>query len=124
MEMARRTSQQGLSFTGFLFGAFALVLVMMIGLKLIPAYMQDAEIKKMFNVISGDPDMQKASLREIRASFGKRASIDNITAIKPEDIEIQLDSGRPVLSASYTVIIPLAGNVSLSIAFNPASASK
>lgn len=113
--------QRGLSFPGFMLGAFLLVLVSVIGLKLIPVYMQNGEITKIFTAIASDPDMQKASAREIRASFEKRASIDNVTAIKAEDVEIKMDSGRPVLSASYAVKVPLAGNISLYIEFTSAS---
>lgn len=113
--------QRGLSFSGFIFGAFLLVLVSMVGLKLIPVYMQNAEINKLFAAIANDPDMQKASMRDIRASFTKRASIDNITAISAEDIQINLGSGKPALSASYAVKVPLAGNISLYVEFNSAS---
>lgn len=115
--------QRGLSFFGFIFGAFILVLVSITGLKLIPAYMQDAQIKNLFVTIANDPEMQKASLSDIRMSFSKRASIDNITAIKVEDIDIASDAGKPVLSASYAVKIPLVGNVSLYLDFSPSSAA-
>lgn len=122
--MTRLGSQRGLSFIGFIMGAFILVLASTIGLKLIPAYMQNAEINKLFVTIANDPEMQKAPLRDIRASFGKRASIDNITAIKTEDIEIETGDGHPVLSASYAVKVPLVGNISLYLEFNPGSANK
>lgn len=115
--------QRGLSFFGFIFGAFILVLVSITGLKLVPAYMQDAQIKNLFVTIANDPEMQKASLSDIRMSFSKRASIDNITAIKVEDIDIASDAGKPVLSASYAVKIPLVGNVSLYLDFSPSSAA-
>ena len=122
--MYKFKNQRGLSFSGFILGAFILVLVIMLGLKLIPAYLQNAEINKVFAEISSDPEMQKASMHDIRMSFGKRATIDNLTAIKPEDIEIDTDTGKPVLSASYAVKIPLAGNISLYLDFHPASAGK
>jgi Domain of unknown function (DUF4845) len=124
MNITMRSRQRGLGFTGFIFGAFALVLVSITGLKLIPAYMQYAEINNLFTAIANDPDMQKAPLREIRASFSKRASIDNITAIKADDIELDSSEGKPVLSASYFIKIPLAGNVSLYLDFKPSSATK
>ena len=122
MKITMPGQQRGLSFFGFIFGAFALVLVSITGLKLIPAYMQDAEVKKLFVTIANDPDMQKATPRDIRMSFSKRSSIDNITAIKAEDIEIVSDAGKPVLSASYAVKVPLVANVSLYMEFNPSSA--
>jgi hypothetical protein len=124
MKTAMPSQQRGLSFGGFIFGAFLLVLFGITGLKLIPAYMQDAQIKNIFVTIAHDPDMQKATPHDIQASFDRRASIDNITAIRSSDIDISSDGGVPVLSASYSVKIPLAGNVSLYLEFNPNSAGK
>ena len=122
MNKAMPAKQRGLRFSGFIFGAVILVLAITTGMKLIPAYMQDAKIGNLFTVIANDPEMQKASPREIRQSFSKRASIDSVTAINAEDIEITSNGGRLVLSASYAVKIPLAGNVSLYLDFSHTSA--
>lgn len=122
MSKAMPAKQRGLSFSGFIIGAFILVLASITGLKLIPAYMQNAQINNLFVTIANDPEMQKAGLRDIRMSFSKRASIDNITAISAEDIEIASNGGGLVLSASYAVKVPLVGNVSLYLDFSPTSA--
>jgi len=55
-------------------------------------------------------------------SFSKRASIDDITAVKAEDIEIASSGGRLELSASYAIKVPLVANVTLCLEFNPTSA--
>lgn len=123
MNTATPRQQRGLSFFGFIMGAFILVLASITGLKLIPAYMQNAQVKNLFVAIANDPEMQKAAPRAIRDSFSRRASVDNVTAIKAEDIEIASDEGKPVLSASYSVKIPMGGNVSLYLEFNPSSAA-
>lgn len=122
MNKVMPVKQRGLTFSGFIFGAVILVLAITTGMKLIPAYMEDAKIGNLFTVIANDPEMQKASLRDIRMSFTKRASIDGVNAINAEDIEITSNGGRLVLSASYAVKIPLAGNISLYMDFSPASA--
>lgn len=122
MNKAMPAKQRGLSFSGFIVGAFILVLASITGLKLIPAYMQNAQINNLFATIANDPEMQKASPRDIRMSFSRRASVDNITAISVEDIEIASNGGRLVLSASYAVKVPLMGNISLYLEFNPSSA--
>lgn len=122
MKIAMPVQQSGITFGGFVFGTFLLVVVGIFGLRLIPAYMQDATIKNIFNVIAHDPDMQKASPQDIRASFDRRSSIDDIKAINASDIVISVNQGRLVLSANYFVKIPLAGNVSLYLDFNPTSA--
>jgi hypothetical protein len=124
MNTAMPLQQRGFSFGGFIFGAFLLVFFGITGLKLVPAYMQAAQIKNIFVTIVHDPDMQKATPHDIQVSFEKRASIDNITAIKADDIDISSEDGRLALSAHYEVKIPLSGNVSFLLTFDPSSASK
>ena len=121
MNKAMPAKQRGLSFSGFIFGAVILVLAITTGLKLIPAYMEDGKIGSIFAAIASDPEMQKASSRDIRQSFRKRASIDGIKAVNADDIDIANEGGRLVLSASYAVKVPLAGNISLCLDFSPAS---
>jgi hypothetical protein len=116
--------QRGITLGGFVIVAFLFVIISITGLKLVPAYIQDAQINSIFKDIAHDPDMQKATPHDIKASFDRRATIDAITAIKADDIDISDDAGRPVLSASYVVKVPLVGNISLYIEFNPSSAGK
>jgi len=121
MNTAMRARQRGFSFETFIVVAILGVIVGLFSLKLVPAYMQDAQIKTIFNTMAHDPDLQKASVHDIKVSFDKRASIDNITAIKSDDIDIASDQGRLVLSATYTVKVKLGGNISLLLEFNPAN---
>ena len=121
MKISKPSAQRGITLTGVIVGAFILVLALTTGLKLVPAYIENAEIQKIFNEISNDPEMQKAPLNDIRLSFARRASIDNIKAITPDDIDVDSSSGKLVLSASYAVKIPLAGNISFYLEFNPVS---
>lgn len=115
---------------GFGFGNFLIVLVLLVfgaifGFKLIPAYMENAKVKNIFTVIAHDPDMQSATVSDIRMSFDKRASVDGVNSIKTTDIEIAKDEvGRLVLSASNEVKIKLFGNMSLLLEFNPSSEGK
>jgi len=118
------SSQRGMSFSGFILGAFLLVLFSITGLKVVPVFIQNATINKIFSSIAHDPEMQNASLHEIRTSFDRRATIDDVTAITSADIDIVSDAGTPVLSAYYAVKVPLVANVSLYIELNPSSESK
>ena len=112
---------------GVTFGGFIMVLALLGGLaifsmKLIPAYMENGKIQKAFDAITHDPAMQTATVAEIRDSFYKRANtMDNVTTVSSNDIEINKEGGRLKLSASYSTKIPLAGNVSLLIEFNPSA---
>jgi len=113
--------QRGLSLSALLFGAVILVFVSLFLMKLIPPYLQNAQINKLLTTIANDPDMQKATVSEIRTSFSRRASIDNVTAIKADDIDIDTSADKPVLTASYFVKIPLVANISLYLDFNSAN---
>jgi len=84
-------------------------------------YIQNAQINTVFAEIVRDPNMEKASPREIRNSFDRRASIDAITSIKSDDIEIASGDGQLELSANYSVKVPLFGNASILLEFNPSS---
>jgi hypothetical protein len=121
MSISMPSRQFGLSFSGFLIGVFILLAVSLLGMKLIPAYLQNAQITRLFVAIAHDPEMQRASKREIRNSFVKRASIDNITSISAEDIEVDSSAGSLVLSTQYSVKLPLVANVSLCIDFKSVS---
>lgn len=111
--------QRGFSIVSFMIAAILFIFVVIFGLKLIPAYMEDAKITNLLNAIKHDPDMARAGETEIRNSFATRAVIDNVTAITPEQIKMS-DTG--ILSAEYKVIIPVGGNISLLLVFNPRSA--
>ena len=115
--------QRGVTFSGFLLVIVILAVVATFSMKLIPAYMQNGKIQKAFDAIVRDPAMQTAPIKDIRMSFYNRAiTMDSVTVINQEDIEIGKDNGALVLSASYNVKVPLAGNVSLLLEFNPSTA--
>jgi hypothetical protein len=114
--------QRGVTFGGFIQVLVIFAVLAVFAMKLIPVYMDNGKIQKSFEVIVNDPAMQAASVREIKDSFSKRAIVmDNVTNITDNDIEISKDGGRLTLSASYEKKIPLAGNVSLVITFNPSA---
>ncbi|HQS57507.1 MAG: hypothetical protein B7Y56_07605 [Gallionellales bacterium 35-53-114] len=112
---------------GVTFGGFIMILALLGGLaifsmKLIPAYMENGKVQKAFDAIVSDPAMQAASIPEIKESFSKRAiTMDSVTGITTEDLVIGKEDGKLTLSASYSKKVPLVGNVSLLIEFNPSA---
>ena len=116
-----RQKQKGISLSGLLVWAVILILVVISGLKIAPAYIEFASIQKNLSAIVKDINAQSADLNQVRMLFSKRAQIDNIKSINVQDIKINKESGRIVLSASYTVRIPLVSNLSLTIDFDAVS---
>ena len=113
--------QHGVSMVGIIFIAAGVILVAVLGMKLAPPYMHSAQLTQIFKAIASDPEMQSASIKDIKESFNKRANINYISDISADDIDVNKDNGRLIISASYTVKIPLAGNITLLLEFNPSS---
>lgn len=112
--------QQGISLSGLMIWSFVLILVSIVGMKLIPAYIENATIKRTLLAVATESNL-RTNNQEIRQSFNRRASIDNIKAINGQDIVIDKKSDKVVLSAHYSVKIPLLANISLYIDFTAAS---
>ncbi|MCE9550213.1 MAG: DUF4845 domain-containing protein [Betaproteobacteria bacterium] len=116
--------QRGVSLSGLLIWSAILILTAIVGMKVIPAYIQDAEIKSILSTIVNDPEMQGAQSKSIRESFSKRTMMNNINIVTANDIEIVKDARGLSLGISYQVKIPLIGNASLLLEFNPSSVKK
>jgi hypothetical protein len=101
--------------------AFLLIIVAILGMKLVPAYIHSAQISSIFQAVASDPAMQSASIKEIKESYQKRAYINAINELSPDDIEITKEGATLSLSANYAVKIPLVANVTLLLEFNPRS---
>ena len=118
---AMKFRQQGLTMAGFLFVAIGFVVAAMLAMKLVPAYIEFFSVKKIFNTMAQDPDLRGKSNAEIRNSFSKRASIDYVSVVKPEDLLIERAGGVPVISVEYELRTPMIANISLVVDFSASS---
>jgi hypothetical protein len=113
--------QRGVSLSGLLIVAFILIFVALLGFKLFPAYLEYFQVKKALKEIATNPEIKGGSPREVQGAFARRAAIDNIKAVEPADIEIAKEGNEVVLSASWSVKIPLVQNISACLDFEAAS---
>ena len=111
--------QKGMGLIGMLLVAMGLVFIAIAVMKVIPAYIEYVAIKKVFGAMVADPELKDAKPSQIRESYNRRASIDDITSIKADDLDISKENGGLVLSAKYHVEKPLFANIGLYINFAP-----
>ncbi|MDP1862907.1 MAG: DUF4845 domain-containing protein [Thiobacillus sp.] len=116
-----QTQQRGLTMIGFLFVAFVFIVVAMLGMKLVPAYIEFFSVKKILATMGQDSELKSQSNSDIRSSFSKRAGVSYVTVVKPEDISITRPDGVPVISVQYAFRTKLVGNVSLVVDFSASS---
>lgn len=113
--------QRGLSLSGFMLWAVLVVIVLLLGFKIAPAYFEYLSIQKQFEAIANDDSLKYAPRRQIEMAFYNRTTIEDIKSVTPKDMEIRKDGDRLVISAAYSVRVPLFGNVSACIDFAPTS---
>ena len=109
--------QRGVTFVGMVFIAGLIVFAAIVGLKLIPAYIEYATVVNHLREIAHSPDARGASPRDIQTMFKKRAQIDAIEVVKADDIEVEKEGDQVTLRAAYSTKIKLFGNLSACIDF-------
>ena len=113
--------QRGVTFVGMVFIAGLIVFAAIIGLKLIPAYIEYATVVNHLREIARSPDARGASPKEIQGMFKKHAQIDAIDVVKGDDIEVEKEGDQVVLRANYSTKIKLFGNLSACVDFAASS---
>jgi hypothetical protein len=97
------------------------VVVAIIGLRLVPAYIEYATIRSHLRELARSPDARGASPAEIVQLFNRRAVIDNIRSVAGQDLDIIKDGDGVSISAAWSTKVKLLGNVNACIDFNARS---
>ncbi|MHB1091553.1 DUF4845 domain-containing protein [Thiobacillus sp.] len=116
-----KSRQRGLTMFGFLFTAVVLVMIVMLAMKLVPAYIEYFSVKKILSTMGQESDLKSKSNTDIRQDFARRANVGYVTVVKPEDIAVDRHGAVPVISTEYAYRTPLVGNVSLVVDFSASS---
>ena len=114
-------SQRGFTLSGALMGMVALAFIGLFAAKLVPSYIEYFGVVKMLASMEQAGDT-KGTVREIRGSFDKRNIIEGIQAVKGDDLEITKEGGETVITASWSVKIPMIYNFSACLDFTATTA--
>jgi hypothetical protein len=109
---ARR--QRGLSLVGLIFIGLIVVGLLALGFKLVPVVIEYIAIERAVQKIKNEG----STVRDIQAAFEKHRTIDDITSITSQDLDITKEGDRIVISYAYQKKIPILDNVSLVIDFS------
>ena len=115
-----RKKQLGVSLIGLMVVSAFLITLAIVGLKLTPSYIEFFAVKKAVNALANEAK-GGATAAEIKRSFDRRATIDDINSIKGADLDVTKEGGAIVINASYRKEIPLVGNIGVYIEFNASS---
>lgn len=112
------TKQAGMTLMGSLLVAAALVLLAIVGMKMVPAYIEYFSVKTVLLALAKEP-LNTMTQQEIMTAFDKRRDTAYIDVVSSKDLIVEKNStGETVVSVDYEVRRPIMANVSVLIDFN------
>jgi len=114
-----RNLQRGLTLGGLIVWLFILVVAALLGMKLVPAYMEYGTARNAIEAIARERNASTPA--EVRRAFESRAAIDDINTVKGSDLEITKQGGEMVIGFAYRKEVPLFANVGVYLDFAASS---
>jgi hypothetical protein len=108
--------QRGITLMGAIMGMVVIAFVGLFAAKLLPSYLEYFAVKKIFATMEAAGDT-KGSVRDIRLSFDRRNSIEGVKEVKGDDLEVTKEGGEAVVTAAWSVKIPMIYNFSACLDF-------
>lgn len=108
--------QRGITLTGTIFVLGILGFVGVMAAKLMPAYIEYTSVKKIFKTLQ-ESGQTKGTVRDIRHAYEKINAIEDVKSVRGEDLEISKQGGETVISAAWSVRVPMVYNISACLDF-------
>ena len=110
--------QRGIGFVSLIFVFAVCAVVLLLGMKLVPVYLELFSVKKVMAAMAQGEDVKSGTVTDIRKSFDRRAVIDNIQAVSGQDLEISKDAGETVVVATWQHRVALFTGYTLLVDFS------
>jgi len=107
--------QRGVTVSGLVVWLFIFIVVALLGMKLVPAYMEYGTAKSAIDAIARE--RAATTPADVRRAFDSRAAIDDITVVKAADLDITKQGNEMVIGFAYRKEVPLFANVGVYMDF-------
>ncbi len=114
-----RNRQSGVSIMALIIILILVSVVALFAMKVIPSFLEFRSAKGAIEAIARE--RQGGTPGDIRRAFENRSNIDDITSIKPSDLEITKDGNAVVIRFAYRKEVPLFSNLGVYIDFAASS---
>ncbi len=100
-ERERADRQRGMTVIGMLLLMIAIAFVALVGMKVIPMYIQYYSIKSAIESIRKEPQLAQMSVPDIQNAIQKRFDIGYVENVQARDLKIRNDRGGRVIDLVY-----------------------
>ena len=109
--------QRGMGLWGWIFVLGTLGIFGMVGLALIPFYLNEMAIAKVVKTIANDSSSASLPPAELRRAMQLRWDVDDISTLEPKDVKVVKTSSGRAMSYDYERRAPLFYNISIVVRF-------
>ncbi len=109
--------QRGLSLLKLIVTLAILGFVGVMAAKLLPSYIEYWNVKKMFAQMEKNGTLN-GTPKDIRYEYDKLNAISDVRSVNGKDLEVTNQGGQQVVSADWSVKVPMIANISACIDFS------
>ena len=110
--------QSGMTMLSWLIVLAIVVFFILIGIKMVPTYLENYSIKQVLKNMENDRDVRAMSAGEMKKSFLKRLKINSVYEFDRDAIKIKKEKSGTSFQVDYEIRKPVAGNVSIIMVFS------
>jgi hypothetical protein len=110
--------QRGMSMMSWLVVLGVLVFFILIGIKMVPTYLENYSIKQVLANMENDRTLRDKSAIALKKSFTSRLRINSVYDFDKNAIKIKKEKFGMRFNVDYEVRKPVAGNVSIVMVFS------
>jgi len=115
--------QRGLSLMGLIVTLAVVGFLGIMAAKLLPAYVEYWSVRKIFAAMEQNGETN-GTVADIRRHYETRNAIEDVKSVRGPDLEVAKQGGQTVVSAEWSVKVPLVANVSACIDFSASTAGQ
>jgi len=113
-----KKNQKGVSITGWIMLIAIALFLILLGVRMVPSYMEYYSMSKILESIKDDPQYRKTAPKQLRQIFNRRININSIYDFDPKYLKIDRSKGKTTMTLDYSIKKPVVGNVSVIMDFH------
>ncbi len=111
--------QRGIGITGWIFIIAVALFFALLGMKMVPKYLQYYSIVEVMESMAQDPSLREASARDLKKAFFRRIDINGVYDFPKKGFTIDRSRGEgTVMRLDYEIREPMVGNVDVVMHFH------
>jgi len=107
--------------SGFLMWSVVVIVILLLSFKIGPPYFEYMVLQKQLKEVANNPAVRSGTRKEMENDFMTRSMVSDIKSVSYKDIVITKEGDGVVLSAEYTVCVPIVSNVRACMDFSASS---